>query len=151
MPKRILPLTDENLLAALPTPRKAPDECQICSGIGSYASMTEYADGTVEGSIPAQAHMLQEHMRLGEQVARNWIAVCPECGAIYYADRGYEFLIGGHGSEDCESYERITPEKVLKLPEVSWAREPGAELHELEDGTWRIVRHPEKNEPQHRS
>lgn len=103
------------------------------------------------GALPEAVGRLREYMRLGENVATNWLEICPECDALYYAERSYEFLIGFGGSEDYESYARITPEAVLELPEVSWARKSGAELHGFTDGTWRIIAEPAKRSPQRRA
>ena len=87
----------------------------------------------------------------GSDGATTWLERCLECGALYYAERSYEFLLGFGGSEDDESYTPITPDEVLQLPEVSWARKPGAELHGYEDGAWRIVVEPTKHPPQRRA
>lgn len=147
-PVKVLPLTDENLRAALPPARKPIELCSVCRAIGERVSKLEKG-GDVTGAIPDAVGYLREFMRLGENVATNWLEICSECGALYYAERSYEFLIGG--SEDYESYSVITHDKVLELAEVSWARKPGAELHAFEDGTWRIVVDPPKNRPQRRS
>lgn len=106
----------------------------------------------MDGDIPAAVASLREFLRLGEDVATTWLERCPECGGLYYVERSYEFLIGFGGSEDYESYTPITPEEVLQLPEVSWARDSlGAELHEYADGTWRIIREPAQHRPQRRA
>jgi hypothetical protein len=146
-PASVLPFTDENLRAALPPPRKSMDRCSVCRAIGGRVSRLEKG-GEVTGSLPDALGSLREFMRLGENVATNWLEICTECGAFYYAERSYEYLVGG--SEDYQSYSVITQDGILELPEVSWARKPGAELHALEDGTWRIVVEPAKNKPQRR-
>jgi hypothetical protein len=147
-PARVLRFTDENLRGALPPPRKSRDQCSVCRAIGGRVSKLEKG-GEVTGDLPAAVGSLREFMRLGENVATNWLEICAECATLYYAERSYEFLIGG--SEDYESHAVITHDEVLELAEVSWARQPGAELHAFEDGTWSIIVEPAKNRPQRRS
>jgi hypothetical protein len=149
-PARVVPLTDEHLRAALPSSRTPADECPICRAIGGRVSRLEKVGYPAQGTIPEAVGRLQEFMRLGEQVATTWLERCPACDALYYVERSYEFLIGG--SEDYESYTRITPDEVLELPEVSWARsDRGAELHWHADGTIYIIREPGTHSPQRRA
>ena len=148
-PNRVLPLNDENLLAVLPPARQPREQCAVCTEIGAYVSKREVA-GTVEhDSLPPAVGQLREFMRLGENVASCWLESCSECGGLFYAERSYEYLVTG--SEDYEAYTAISHAAVLALPEVSWARTPGAELHGFEDGTWSVITEPSKKLPQRRS
>ena len=149
LPVKVVPFTDENLRAALPSPKRPRDQCSICTAIGTYASRTERVGDAPPPPLPEAVRQLREFMRLGENVATNWLECCPECDGLFYAERSHEFLIGG--SEDCESHAQVTHDQVLALAEVSWAREPGVELHAFADGTWAIIREPGKGRRQRRA
>ncbi|MGC4116846.1 MAG: hypothetical protein QM765_20250 [Myxococcales bacterium] len=110
---RELPLNDENLRSVLPAPRKPMSECANCRAIGGPVSRLDKGDE--EGRpLPAAVGKLVYFMGLGEHVNTNWLERCPECDALYYAERSYEFLM--NGSETYESHEPISADGVLELP-----------------------------------
>jgi hypothetical protein len=148
-PVKVLPFSDENLRLALPPPRKPRAECATCTKLGPYVSRLERGGELQSDTIPDEVRGLREFMRLGENVSTTWVERCSECDGLFYAERSYEYLVTG--SEDSESHRALTHDELVELPEVSWARVPGAELHQFADGTWSIVVEPSKQLPQRRS
>lgn len=142
-PIMILTFSLENLRAVLPTPKVPAEVCPICQTIGRGGSKL-VKSGTLEyDTIPAAVAHLRYFMELGERVKTNWLEICTLCARLYYCENSYEYLV--FGSEDCESYILISPEEVLKLPEVAWASRTGkAELHAHASGMWSIIHDAEK-------
>ena len=142
-PVRVLTFSLENLRAVLPAPKVSAEDCPTCQTIGRGGSKLVKSEILEYDSIPAAVAHLRHFMELGEHVKTNWLEICPLCARLYYCEKSYEYLV--FGTEDYESYMLISPEEVLKLPEVSWASKTGkAELHAHVNGTWFIIHDAEK-------
>ncbi len=137
-------LTDDAVRSIVPPAAKARAQCTTCTAIGAYASRTTRGAETY-GSIPDAVRDLRELLRLGEQIAGEWVEICTECGGLYVVERGYEYL--ATGSEDTEAYARLEVEGLVARARSS---SPNAQLRGYADGTWSIVHDPTTNRRQRR-
>lgn len=116
-------------------PTRALEDCPVCGKIPDYAVRFQKGGIVERDNVPPEVKRLRFFLDYGPDVGVAHVAQCPECSRLYDCRHEYEFLIGG--SEDTESYERITADKLLKME--FWAYLKGAADLRSDGKGWHVV------------